>query len=179
MGLIHDPKLIFLDEPTTGLDPQARANLWQHIRGLRDRGATIFLTTHYLDEADALCDRILVIDHGRIVAAGTPEELKQQVSGDAVRLSLADAGQAAAVTKIVAELDGATAVETDGDVVAFRIPRGGSVLPGLLRQVDAQGIDLDGVEVHRPTLDDVFLTMTGRSLRDEETPAEQEKEAVA
>jgi ABC-2 type transport system ATP-binding protein len=179
MGLIHDPKLIFLDEPTTGLDPQARANLWQHIRSLRDRGATIFLTTHYLDEADALCDRILVIDHGKIVAAGTPDALKQQVSGDAVRISLVDAVQAPAVTKIVRELEGATAFETDGDVVGFRIPRGGSVLPGLLRQIDAQGIELAGVEVHRPTLDDVFLTMTGRSLRDEDAAAPQTEEAVA
>ncbi len=99
MGLIHDPKLIFLDEPTTGLDPQARANLWEHIRGLRARGATIFLTTHYLDEADALCDRILVIDHGKIVGSGSPEELKQQVSGDGVRLDLADAAQAPAVAE--------------------------------------------------------------------------------
>jgi len=179
MGLIHDPKLIFLDEPTTGLDPQARANLWEHIRRLRERGATIFLTTHYLDEADALCDRILVIDHGKIVGAGKPEELKQQVSGDAVRLSLADASQAPSVTKVVQELPGAVAVETDGDVVAFRIPKGGSVLPSLLRSIDAQGIELDGVEVHRPTLDDVFLTMTGRSLRDEDIPATDEKEAVA
>ncbi|MFI7061812.1 ATP-binding cassette domain-containing protein [Kribbella sp. NPDC050124] len=180
MGLIHDPRLVFLDEPTTGLDPQARANLWQHIRGLRDRGATIFLTTHYLDEADALCDRILVIDHGKIVASGTPDTLKQQVSGDAVRLSLADAAHAPAVTKIAEELEGATGFETDGDVVGFRIPRGGSVLPVLLRQIDAQGIELNGVEVHRPTLDDVFLTMTGRSLRDEEAPApQQEKEVVA
>jgi len=183
MGLIHKPKLIFLDEPTTGLDPQARANLWQHIRGLRDRGATIFLTTHYLDEADALCDRILVIDHGKIVAAGKPEELKQQVSGDAVRLSLVDPATAPDVTKIVEALPAATNFETDGDMVGFRIPAGGSVLPGLLRSIDAQGIELNGVEVHRPTLDDVFLTMTGRSLREDTgTPAvegEQEKEAVA
>ena len=175
MTLIGRPRLIFLDEPTTGLDPQARANLWEHIRGLRDRGATIFLTTHYLDEADALCDRILVIDHGKIVASGTPENLKQQVSGDAVRLSLADNSQAPTVMKIVQELDGAVEVETDADVVGFRIPRGGSVLPGLLRSIDAQGIELHGVEVHRPTLDDVFLTMTGRSLRDEDTPAPTEK----
>jgi ABC-2 type transport system ATP-binding protein len=179
MGLIHDPKLIFLDEPTTGLDPQARANLWEHIRGLRDRGATIFLTTHYLDEADALCDRILVIDHGKIVAAGTPENLKQQVSGDAVRLSIADTSQAPAVMKIVRELEGAVEVETEDAVVGFRIPRGGSVLPGLLRSIDAQGIELHGVEVHRPTLDDVFLTMTGRSLRDEDATPTDEKEAVA
>ena len=82
-GLVHVPELVFLDEPTTGLDPQARANLWEHIRGLREeRGTTVFLTTHYLDEADALCDRILVIDHGAIVASGTPDELKSQVGGD-------------------------------------------------------------------------------------------------
>ncbi|WP_328990738.1 ATP-binding cassette domain-containing protein [Kribbella sp. NBC_01245] len=180
MGLVHEPKLIFLDEPTTGLDPQARANLWEHIRQLRKRGATIFITTHYLDEADALCDRILVIDHGKIVASGTPEELKQQVSGDAVRLSLADATQAPDVTKIVEALDGSTAFETEQNVVTFRIPKGGSVLPGLLRSIDAQGIELDGVEVHRPTLDDVFLTMTGRSLRDDSGNTEEtEKEAVA
>src|SRR5450756_1100313 len=85
MGLIHTPPLVFLDEPTTGLDPQARVNLWGHIRALRDeRGSTVFLTTHYLEEADALCDRILIIDNGTIVAAGTPEELKRQVSGDAI-----------------------------------------------------------------------------------------------
>ncbi|TWD79695.1 ABC-2 type transport system ATP-binding protein [Kribbella amoyensis] len=182
MGLVHDPKLIFLDEPTTGLDPQARANLWEHIRGLRRRGATIFLTTHYLDEADALCDRILVIDHGKIVASGTPEELKQQVSGDGVRLRLADPAQAPTVTKVVEELPGAVEVETDGDVVGFRIPKGGAILPGLLRQIDAQGIELEGVEVHRPTLDDVFLTMTGRSLRDDSDAKPQnetEKETVA
>jgi ABC-2 type transport system ATP-binding protein len=185
MGLIHDPKLIFLDEPTTGLDPQARANLWQHIRDLRSRGATIFLTTHYLDEADALCDRILVIDHGRIVAAGTPENLKQQVSGDGVRLSLTDPTGAPAVAAVVAKLDGATAIETDGTAVNFRIPKGGSILPGLLREIDAHGIELDGVEVHRPTLDDVFLTMTGRSLRDEDAAPqtdqeeEKQKETVA
>src|SRR3954447_3645859 len=177
MGLIHDPKLIFLDEPTTGLDPQARANLWEHIRGLRDRGATIFLTTHYLDEADALCDRILVIDHGKIVASGAPEALKQQVSGDGVRLDLGDASRAPAVAAIVEQLDGAVAIETDGTAVNFRIPRGGSVLPGLLRTIDAQGIELEGVEVHRPTLDDVFLTMTGRSLRDEHTTPAETQEA--
>ena len=173
MGLIHQPRLIFMDEPTTGLDPQARANLWQHIRQLRANGATIFLTTHYLDEADALCDRILVIDHGVIVAAGTPESLKQQVSGDAVRLALADPAQQDAVLKVVESLPGATEAVADTGTVSFRVPRGGSVLPGLLRSLDAEGVELDGVEVHRPTLDDVFLTMTGRSLRDD-APAPQD-----
>jgi ABC-2 type transport system ATP-binding protein len=175
MGLIHDPKLIFMDEPTTGLDPQARANLWEHIRQLRRRGSTIFLTTHYLDEADALCDRIMVIDHGRIVASGEPEALKQQVSGDAVRLTLTEAARADVVRKITSSLPGATDSEIDGDVVTFRVPQGGSVLPGLLRSIDAEGVELAGVEVHRPTLDDVFLTMTGRSLRDESPETSEEK----
>ncbi len=169
MGLIHMPGLIFLDEPTTGLDPQARANLWQHIEGLRAGGTTVFLTTHYLDEADALCDRILVIDHGSIVAAGTPEELKQQVSGDAITLHLVDPGRAAAVAFAAGSLPGAVEIAVEGTKVSLRIPNGGQVLPGLLREIDALGATLESVAVHRPTLDDVFLTMTGRSLRDEPT----------
>ena len=106
MGLIHAPKLVFLDEPSTGLDPQSRANLWAHIRGLRDRqGATVFLTTHYLDEADALCDRILIIDHGSIVAAGTPEELKRRVSGDVITFEIArTTGEAATDAQTVRAL---------------------------------------------------------------------------
>ena len=168
MGLVHDPKLIFLDEPTTGLDPQARANLWEHISALRaDRGATIFLTTHYLDEADALCDRILVIDHGAIVASDTPEALKQSVSGDLVELVLSDtsgvAGAAAALSAIVS---GSTA-QVDGLTVSMRVPHAGRELAGLLRALDRDGIALDSIEVRRPTLDDVFLTVTGRSLRED------------
>jgi ABC-2 type transport system ATP-binding protein len=161
-------------------DAVARGQRLQHIRGLRERGATIFLTTHYLDEADALCDRILVIDHGRIVASGTPESLKQQVSGDAVRLSLADGDRRDTVLKVVDSLPGATESAADADLVSFRVPRGGSVLPGLLRTLDAQGVELEGVEVHRPTLDDVFLTMTGRSLRDDESaPQDAEHKEMA
>ncbi|MEO8094203.1 MAG: ATP-binding cassette domain-containing protein [Pseudolysinimonas sp.] len=168
MGLVHDPKLIFLDEPTTGLDPQARANLWEHISALRtDRGATIFLTTHYLDEADALCDRILVIDHGVLVASDTPEALKQQVSGDLVELVLADATAVSlAATALGALVPGATAT-IDGLVVSLRVPHAGRELAGLLRTLDRDKIALDSIEVRRPTLDDVFLTLTGRSLREE------------
>ena len=167
MGLVHSPQLIFLDEPTTGLDPQSRANLWEHIQGLRRGGTTIFLTTHYLDEADALCDRILVIDHGTIVASGTPEELKARVSGDAISLTLADAGRAGDTLTVLQALAGATEPAVDGEQVVVHVPRGASVLPGLLRDLDAKGIGLAAVEVRRPTLDDVFLTVTGRSLRDE------------
>jgi ABC-2 type transport system ATP-binding protein len=172
MGLIHDPKLVFLDEPTTGLDPQSRANLWEHVRALRqDQGATIFLTTHYLDEADALCDRILVIDHGAIVAAGSPEELKRRVSGDAVTITLVDAAQATIAAKVLGGLPSADepvigAREGAGQTVTVHVAHGGSALPGLLRELDARAIELDGVEVRRPSLDDVFLSLTGRSLRD-------------
>jgi ABC-2 type transport system ATP-binding protein len=168
MGLVHDPKLIFLDEPTTGLDPQARANLWEHISALRtERGATIFLTTHYLDEADALCDRILVIDHGLIVASDTPEALKQSVSGDLVELVLSDAaGVARAATALAAIVPGSTA-DVDGLTVSMRVPHAGRELAGLLRALDRESIALESIEVRRPTLDDVFLTVTGRSLREE------------
>jgi ABC-2 type transport system ATP-binding protein len=164
MGLVHDPHLVFLDEPTTGLDPQARANLWEHIGALRtDRGATVFLTTHYLDEADALCDRILVIDKGHIVASDTPDALKQNVSGDLIALRVVgDTGRAA--TALAAVADGDVAI--DGQDVSARVRGGGAALPGLLRTLDADGVELESIEVRRPTLDDVFLTMTGRSLRE-------------
>jgi ABC-2 type transport system ATP-binding protein len=168
MGLVHDPKLIFLDEPTTGLDPQARANLWQHISALRtERGATIFLTKHYLDEADALCDRILVIDHGRIVASDTPEALKQSVSGDLVELVLVDAGSVGRAAAALAALAAGGQPEVDARTVSMRVPHAGRELAGLLRTLDRDGIALESIEVRRPTLDDVFLTVTGRSLRED------------
>ena len=166
MGLVHDPKLVFLDEPTTGLDPQARANLWTHISALRsERGSTVFLTTHYLDEADALCDRILVIDHGEIVASDTPETLKQQVAGDLIEVIVASADQVAPTAARLTALAGADAEVADR-TVSVRVPRAGTELPGLLRSLDADGVALESIEVRRPTLDDVFLELTGRSLRE-------------
>jgi ABC-2 type transport system ATP-binding protein len=174
MGLIHEPTLMFLDEPTTGLDPQARANLWEHIRELRTRrGATVFLTTHYLDEADALSDRIIIIDKGRIVAADTADNLKAQVAGDLVHLELAQrADVSEAARKLAFLCDGRGEVEIDDRHIRGRVPRAGRAVPGLLRDLDHAGIDLDAIEVHRPTLDDVFLALTGRSLRDAETASE-------
>ncbi|MEP9394340.1 ATP-binding cassette domain-containing protein [Gordonia sp. VNK1] len=167
MGLVHDPSLVFLDEPTTGLDPQARANLWEHIRALRaDRGATVFLTTHYLDEADELSDRILIIDNGTIVAADTADNLKARVSGDLVDLQVAHAGDVTAAAARLATIAGP--VETDGCHVRGRVLRAGREMPGLMRDLTTQSIDLESIEIIRPTLDDVFLTMTGRSLRDAE-----------
>jgi ABC-2 type transport system ATP-binding protein len=168
MGLVHDPKLVFLDEPSTGLDPQARANLWTHIADLRSKlGTTVFLTTHYLDEADALCDRILVIDHGVIVAADTPEALKQQVAGDLIELVLANESQVAEAAAHLGRLSTESSPDVDGLVVSMRVAHAGTELPALLRALDAVGVTLAAIEVRRPTLDDVFLTMTGRSLRED------------
>jgi ABC-2 type transport system ATP-binding protein len=178
MGLIHEPTLMFLDEPTTGLDPQARINMWQHIGDLRARrGATVFLTTHYLDEADALSDRILIIDDGKLVAADTSENLKQQVAGDLVSLTVAAAGDVPLVAERLAAIcetpaDGKPAVQVSDRLVEARVRRAGTAIPGLLRDLDRLSLELASIEVHRPTLDDVFLTLTGRSLRDAEATAE-------
>jgi len=177
MGLIHDPTLVFLDEPTTGLDPQARANLWEHIQGLRaQHGATVFLTTHYLDEADALADRILIIDQGRIVASDTADNLKAQVAGDLVDLEVASPAQVTLAAERLGSI--AEGVEVEGRHVRGRVERAGRVVPALLRELDAVGVALDSIEVARPTLDDVFLTLTGRSLRDAEAGEGQEAGTV-
>ena len=168
LGLVHSPALIFLDEPTTGLDPQSRSNMWEHIAALRVRGATVFLTTHYLEEADALCDRILIIDDGRIVAKGTPDELKRQVSGDLITLSVTGEGSdVAAVAAIAAEFADAGSLQVEGGTVTLRASHGERAAVGLLRRMDGAGIVLNGLAVSRPTLDDVFLTLTGRTLREE------------
>ncbi len=166
LGLIHSPAVVFLDEPTTGLDPQSRSNLWDHIRNLRDKlGTTIFLTTHYLEEADALCDRVLVIDHGKIIAEGVPEELKRHISGDVVTLSVSgDAGQA---KSILADHEGVREITLDGKAIRMTVEHGEEALPGMLRALDAHDISLASIQLARPTLDDVFLTLTGRSLRDD------------
>ncbi|SHG57116.1 ATP-binding cassette domain-containing protein [Streptoalloteichus hindustanus] len=165
IGLVHDPAVLFLDEPTAALDPQSRAHVWDHVRALNaDHHATVFLTTHYLDEADALCDRVLVIDHGRIVAAGTPAELKRQVSGDVVEVA---GPRLAALAEIAGRLRGARDVATTADSVRFRVPRGDTALPELMRALDQASVPLTSVQVHHPTLDDVFLAVTGRSLRDD------------
>lgn len=172
MGLVHGPGLIFLDEPTAGLDPQSRANLWEHIRRLRaERDTTVFLTTHYLEEADALCDRVMVIDHGAIVAEGRPEDLKREFSDDTITLSLLDAADAGRTAAVAAAVGAEEQPVEDPAVVSLRVRDGGATLPRLLRELDAAGVTLAGVEVRRPTLDDVFLSLTGRTLRDDTAAA--------
>jgi ABC-2 type transport system ATP-binding protein len=166
LGLVHQPKLVFLDEPTTGLDPQSRSNMWEHIRRLRsDLGTTVFLTTHYLDEADALCDRLFIVDRGVTVAAGTPDELKRRVSGDVVILKVDGSLEAARVLLDRQPIVRETSV-SDG-TLRLTVERGEEALPVLLRVLDGAGITMSAISVARPTLDDVFLTLTGRSLRDD------------
>ncbi|NUP66938.1 MAG: ATP-binding cassette domain-containing protein, partial [Nonomuraea sp.] len=160
LGLVHTPPLLFLDEPTTGLDPQNRANLWDRIRQLREAGTSVLLSTHYLDEADALCDRLVIVDNGRIVAEGTPGELKREVSGDVVTLRLEEAGRAAEALRPFAR-----EVRVDEDALRVYVDDGEHTLPALLRTLEEQGIGLRSIALDRSTLDDVFLAKTGRSLR--------------
>jgi ABC-2 type transport system ATP-binding protein len=169
LGLMHDPKLVFLDEPTTGLDPQSRANLWQHIRSLREElGVTIVLTTHYLDEADALADRLLVMDHGVIVANDTSQNLKAQLSGDVVTVTVAD--PQAAVRAVKGAVD-SREVRVEGDRLHVTVERGEVAVAPLLRALDAAGQHPLAITVARPSLDDVFLTLTGHALREEDGAA--------
>lgn len=166
LGIIHAPKVVFLDEPTSGLDPQSRAHMWEEVKRLRAEGMTIFLTTHYLDEADALCDRISIMDNGEVVAEGTPEELKRDISGDVLLVGLTH-GRGAEAMKL---FDGESYVNrlesVDDKALRLYVDEGATAIPHILRILDTAGIPLGAIELHRPSLDDVFLTKTGRSLRE-------------
>lgn len=160
-GLLHSPRVFFLDEPTLGLDPQTRSRIWEHLLALRrEQKMTLFLTTHYMDEAEN-CDRIAIIDSGRIIALDTPAELKARVQGDKVRLATAD--NTAAVAEM-AKRYGVSASEADGELV-FEVQAGAEFVPKLVRELT---VPVVSVSVHRPTLEDVFLKLTGREIRDEE-----------
>jgi ABC-2 type transport system ATP-binding protein len=164
VGMAHRPGILFLDEPTTGLDPQARAGLWDEVRRLRDGGTTVFLTTHYLDEADALCDRLAIIDHGRIVAEGTATELKKAVAGDVVTIGVA--GSAELVARLLETQPFVREAGHADGVVRLYVDDGDASLPLVLRILDGHGLAPQTLALHRPSLDDVFLRQTGRSLRD-------------
>ncbi|HEY8438999.1 MAG TPA: ATP-binding cassette domain-containing protein [Candidatus Limnocylindrales bacterium] len=173
LGIVHRPAVLFLDEPTTGLDPQGRARMWDEIKALRAQGTTVFLTTHYLEEADALCDRLAIIDHGRIVAEGTSDQLKQAVAGDVVTIGVD--GPIEPVVAVAAGLPfvreiGETA-ETEDRLVRLYVDRGETAVPQLLRILDSAGLAAVSISLHKPSLDDVFLRQTGRSLRDEPAAA--------
>ncbi|HEV3357375.1 MAG TPA: ATP-binding cassette domain-containing protein [Pseudonocardiaceae bacterium] len=159
MTLVGRPRIIFLDEPTTGLDPRSRRTMWEIIRGLVADGVTIFLTTQYLEEADQLADRIAVLDQGRLVAQGTSDELKRQVPGSHVRLRFADAAELVAAAGVLTG-----SARNDGDLT-LRVPSDGGAksLRALLNTLDEKSIDVDEFSVHTPDLDDVFLALTGHA----------------
>jgi ABC-2 type transport system ATP-binding protein len=164
IGMVHRPAMLFLDEPTTGLDPQARAHLWDEIRKLRDGGTSIFLTTHYLEEADALCDRLAIIDHGKIVAEGSPAELKREIAGDVLTVGVNGHGQR--VVDLLAVQSYVREVGLENGLVRLFVDKGEEAVPHVLRLLDSHGLAPSTMDLHRPSLDDVFLKKTGRSLRE-------------
>jgi ABC-2 type transport system ATP-binding protein len=190
IGMVHSPKLLFLDEPTTGLDPLSRSQLWGQIRRLRKLGTTVFLTTHYMEEADALCDRVAIMDKGRIVAEGTPSDLKGGIHGDILSLTVNSASGAAMngasavnsatgagvnhaeetpqiALRALRELEIVREASVEGPSLRLVVSRGGEALPVVLRSLEARGIAVADIALSRPSLDDVFLRATGHSLRDE------------
>jgi ABC-2 type transport system ATP-binding protein len=173
---VHRPRIIFLDEPTTGLDPQSRAALWDEVARLaRDDGVTVFLTTQYLEEADVLADRVGIIDHGRIVAEGTPAALKAEIGRPSVHAIPCSEADRDRVTDFLARFGEPLA---GADDVAVRL-REGVTLADVVRAVDADGIAIDDIELRAPTLDDVFLAKTGRTLEGAEEERAEETAGIA
>ena len=167
LGIMHKPRVLFLDEPTTGLDPQNRANLWEQLRSLRDEGTTVFLTTHYLDEADQLSDRVAIVDHGRVIALGTPEELKQRYSADSISVAPdVDPVDLAELSRTLAGAVSAADVAIEHGTIRLTVTDPRAAMAAVIALLGARGFGLRTASVGRPSLDDVFLRETGRSLRD-------------
>ena len=173
-GLIHRPRVLFLDEPTTGLDPQNRANLWKYLERLnKDEGMTILLTTHYMEEADKLCDRLAIIDHGSIITEGSPTALKASLGGDVISLSFHANGASAEQQRdqaadVVRAMDAVHDVSLFTDGINVVTEEGGKLVPAILRRLDEHGVHVDKLSLTSPTLDDVFLKYTGERIRVEE-----------
>ena len=167
LGIMHRPDVLFLDEPTAGLDPQNRANLWEQIRALRASGTTIFLTTHYLEEADALADRLAIIDHGQIVAEGTAAELKSRLAATTIVIEAdLDENALQALRATLATQPTVRSTRLDGRVIRVEVGDGAAALPPIATLIHSRGIPLRSIALAQPSLDDVFLHQTGRSLRD-------------
>lgn len=167
LGMIHHPKILLLDEPTVGLDPQSRVYLWEEIKNLKNEGITILLTTHYLEEADKLCDTVAIIDNGEIVAKGTPAQLKNDIGGDTVLFGF-DAEEVARKAKALLEKEVQTEkVQVKGNFVHLNVKDGERKLPHILRLLDTNNLIVQSIALSKPSLDDVFLKHTGRSLRED------------
>ncbi|HET6988471.1 MAG TPA: ATP-binding cassette domain-containing protein [Kribbella sp.] len=175
LGLVHRPRVLFLDEPTTGLDPEARADLWNEVGRLSgDEGLTVLLTTHYLEEADRLADQLAIVDHGKIVAEGTPEALKAELRGDSVHVELVDPDIDGSVRALLTQLSGIGEIVVEGKVLRARVDHGATAVPAVLGALEDKAVPVTAVTVSRPSLDDVYLRYTGRSFRE----AAQEREAA-
>ncbi len=166
-ALVGDPELMFLDEPTTGLDPQSRRQLWDIIRDFRRQGRTILLTTHYMDEAEKLCDRVAIVDHGQVIALGSPAELIARLGGDhVIELSFAEEGPVMPAEQF-AELPGVLAARAENGTICLRVSQLHTVLPAVLDRVEEQSVPLSRLSTRHASLEDVFVQLTGRHLRDE------------
>jgi len=167
VGIIHSPRVLFLDEPTLGLDPQGRAGFWKYVQELRrDHGMTVFVTTHYLDEADTICDRLAIIDHGHIVATGSPSELKDRLGGDVITLRPAHGD--GRLEPVLRAVPGVVSVAAQDGTFRVKCPKGEELVPALVEACYHAGIGLAGVSLKRPSLDEVFLEFTGREYREDE-----------
>ena len=166
-ALVGDPDVLFLDEPTTGLDPQSRRQLWDVVAAFKQRGGTIVLTTHYMEEAERLCDRVAVMDHGKVIALGTPRELIASLGAEeVVEFALHDGAQAPDET-VLAALPGVRAVRRDGPRFVLTVSEVHRAVPGLLGELQRRGVEMTELVTHHATLEDLFLSLTGRHLRDE------------
>ena len=168
MGLLHEPKVLFLDEPTLGLDVQTRSKMWEYIKQLnKDRGLTVFMTTHYLEEADSLCDRIAIIDRGTIKVSGSPTQLKETVGGDIVTLTLSEGTED--LTSFFQNIEGVKEVNRTGGVYRIKLPKAETALPAIVEGLVKKQLQIKEISFTKPTLDQVFLEVTGKSMRDQET----------
>jgi ABC-2 type transport system ATP-binding protein len=169
LGLVHQPKVLFLDEPTTGLDPEARVELWREIERLAgEQEMTILLTTHYLEEADRLASRLAIVDHGRVVAEGSPEELKSELRGDTVQVELVDSANGDA-SAALSQVSGISEVTLDGRLLRARVDNGAAAVPSVIAALERSGLRVASATIARPSLDDVYLRHAGRSFQHADT----------
>jgi ABC-2 type transport system ATP-binding protein len=176
-ALVHQPKVLFLDEPTTGLDPASRLTVWDEVRSINSTGTTIFLTTQYLEEADALCERLAIIDAGVLVSAGTPERLKAEIGKDVVSVELHGA-DAERTQQVIGELPGLERVIAEPDALALFVENGAASIAEIVRRLDTADVEVGAISVSRPSLDDVFLEATGRRLEGAQQEHEHADEAA-
>jgi ABC-2 type transport system ATP-binding protein len=177
LGLVHRPKVLFLDEPTTGLDPEARVELWREIERLAgEEETTILLTTHYLEEADRLAARLAIVDRGRIVAEGTPDQLKSELHGDTVQVELVESSNGNAVAALQS-LPGLSGLSADGRLLRARAENGAAAVPSVLAALEQSGLHVASATIARPSLDDVYLRYAGRSFQQADTNDNREEAA--